>query len=661
MDIVSIKKGLLGCSIVSGSLLFAGAALADISITLTSPSGAVGDVVDVFWDYASESGDNAAGYQFVLEYDPSLVDVTDTSNCDTNADPQVDFTSCDEPDDDGVGTDTVGVQFASFGDPFDNLVTTNWGSISFEILQPGTHTLTFTNASGSDDVGGAVLITGNDPDITGNIVMAPGFSSSPAPDATIDLGESEVGSVSGLSPERITVSEIGDETLDVSAITFGGPNAGDFSSPTAPFMITDGGPDVLVDLSCTPSARGDLTATVELTNNSVNEPAPVYNLTCAGLGPNVVVPAGPVAINGLTIDTNPLTATFDVTNPQDGFTSDAMNVTAAATGDAEITVAPAGPLTIATDGSETFTVSCDNTSAGNFTSTITITWDDPVGGATASDTIEATCDVIDEVAEYESVPAIGSTLDFGAVLNGDTSAPLGVDIGNTDTGGPPNATLTISGANITGADAAVFTLVTDPTGATFAPDTAPDGTPDAEVTCAPTDGFSTFTATLSIESNDPDDSPADYPLTCDGDTDADLASDPEPGTVSLGTIGPGGSADTTITLTNTGTSGDITLDSCTLTADPEITLVSPTAFPVDIAPGASTDIVLNCTPGSPGAFTGTLACEASDVAGTLIPLDYDLVCSGQAVEVPTLSRTGLLAMIMALLAVGFIGFRLRQN
>ena len=189
---------------------------------------------------------------------------------------------------------------------------------------------------------------------------------------------------------------------------------------------------------------------------------------------------------------------------------------------------------------------------------------------------------------------------------------------------------------------------------------APDGTDNAEVTCSPTDGFSTFTATLTISSNDPD-GDATYPLTCDGDTDADLDSDPAPGTVSLGTIGPGGSADTTITLTNTGTSGDITLDSCTLTADPEITLVSPTAFPVAIGPGASTDIVLNCTPGSPGTFTGTLACEASDVAGTLIPLDYDLVCSGQAVEVPTLSRTGMLAMILALMAVGFIGFRLRQN
>jgi len=494
--------------------------------------------------------------------------------------------------------------------------------------------------------------------------MAPGFSSSPAPDATIALGESEVGVVSGLSPQLVTVSEIGDETLDVSAITFGGPNAGDFSTTTAPFMIVDGGSDVVVDFECTPSARGDRTGTVELTNNSVNESTPVYNLTCAGLAPNVAVSSTTITLNGVIGQTNP-TGSINVTNAQDGFTSDANNAVVNTTTDATEISATSDVLddaTISVDEVDSLEYECSTASPGMFTEVFQIDYDDPISGGTASTmAVTVNCEIINEIPEYESDPDPGVTLDFGQVLNGDTSPALGVDIGNTDNDTVPNGTLEITAATITGPDAGVFTLVTDPTSTMIPDDEAPDGVADAEVTCTPTDGFSTFTATLSIESNDPDDSPADYPLTCDGDTDADLVSDPEPGTVSLGTIGPGGSADTTITLTNTGTSGDITLDSCTLTADPEITLVSPTAFPVDIAPGASTDIVLNCTPGSPGAFTGTLACEASDVAGTLIPLDYDLVCSGQAVEVPTLSRTGLLAMIMALLAVGFIGFRLRQN
>jgi len=638
-------------------------------ITVETDAGAVGDIIAIDWDYTAVAADDVSGIQFEIAYDPSNVVVDSLANCLANVPASHGISSCTQPN--GAGNGLIRIILASIssavlvdgdGDPIEYIPM---GQIDFEILQPGSHPLDVVEGapgSGFFDTSAApVAGIFDDGELTGSITGNSGFASTPAPGATIALGESEVGAVSGLSPQNITVSEIGDQTLDVTAIAFAGPDAGDFSTTVAPFMIADGGADAIVDISCTPSSRGNLTATVELTNNSVNAPAPVYDLTCAGLSPNVQVPAGPINFGGLTIDPNPLTATFDVTNPDDGFTSDAMNVTAAAVGDAEITVAPAGPLTIATAATETYTISCDNTAAGTFTSTITITWDDPVSGGTLDDTIDTECVVIDEVAEYESVPPAGSTLNFGAVLNGDISPALGVDIGNSDTDATPNADLTISAATITGPDAAVFTLVTNPTGDVIPAGQAPDGTDNAEVTCSPTDGFSTFTATLTISSNDPG-GDATYPLTCDGDSDAALDSNPPAGgTVSLGIIGPGGSADTTITLTNTGTTDDISLDSCVLTADPEITLVSPVGFPVAIGPGTSTDIVLNCTPGAPGTFTGTLACEATDVQGVLIPLNYDLICSGQAVEVPTLSRLGLLAMIMALMAVGFIGFRLRQN
>jgi len=655
------KKPLIALLAATG-LLVSSHAMADITVTVNNASGNVGGNVVVTHDYSALDADDVGGYQFDLLYDPAALTPIDVSTCASGAPMSHSGSFCTEPG--GAGNGTIRTVIADTAPPTEEISPLNiapMGQYTFQINQPGTHTLTFTNFTGRDITGALVGMSGNDATIDGAIVGDAGFASSPAPGATIALGESEVGTVSGLSPQNITVSEIGDQQLDVTAITFAGPDAADFTTTVAPFSIADGGSDAIVDVSCTPSTRGDLTATVELTNNSVNAPAPVYDLTCAGLSPNVAVPAGPVVINGLTIDPNPLTGTFDVTNLDDGFTSDAQNVTAAAAGDAEITVAPTGPLTIATDGSQTFTASCDNAAAGSFSSTITIAWDDPVSGGMLNDTIDVNCTVIDEVAEYESVPPAGSTLNFGAVLNGDTSAPLGVDIGNSDTDATPNADLTISGATITGPDAAVFTLLTDPTGDVIPAGQAPDGTDNAEVTCSPTDGFSTFTATLTISSNDPD-GDATYPLTCDGDSDAALDSDPPAGgTVNLGIIAPGGAADTTITLTNTGTTDDISLDSCTLTADPEITLVSPASFPVAIAPGASTDIVLSCAPGTPGVFTGTLACEASDVAGTLIPLNYDLVCTGQAVEVPTLSRLGLLAMIMALMAVGFIGFRLRQN
>lgn len=655
------KKPLLALLATAG-LVLSSQAMADITITVNNNAGSVGGNVVVTYDYSALDADDVGGYQFDTLYDPVALTPIDITNCGNNI-PASHGSSCTEPG--GPGNGTIRTLIADFSPPANELTPFNIAPIgqwTFQINQSGVHNLTFSNGVGSDLVGGNVNITGNDATITGTITGAAGYASAPAPGATIALGNGIVGTPSAGSPSNITVSETGDQTLDVTAIAIAGANAADFSTATAPFMIVDGGPAVPVDMSCTASARGARTATVELTNNSINTPNPQYSLTCGGLAPLVQIPAGPVALSALTIGAAPSAPVTITNNNADGFSSIANNLTAVAgAGDTEITVS-GGPTNLAAGGTFDFTVSCDNTApGGSFSRVIDFTWDNPDAAGTNSGSITVNCTITNELAEYESVPAPGTPLNFGAVLNGDTSAPLGVDIGNSDTDAVPNATLTITGATITGPNAAVFNLLTDPTGDTFAPGVAPDGTNDAEVTCSPTDGFSTFTATLTISSNDPD-GDATYPLTCDGDSDAALVSTPPAGgTVSLGIIGPGGSADTTITLTNTGTTDPISLDSCNLTADPEITLVSPVAFPVAIAAGASTDIVLNCTPGSPGTFTGTLSCSASDVQGTIIPLNYDLICSGQAIEVPTLSRSGLLAMILALMAVGFIGFRLRQN
>ncbi len=655
------KKPLLALLATAG-LVLSSQAMADITITVNNASGSVGGTVVVTHDYAALDADDVGGYQFDLLYDPVALTPIDVSTCASGAPATHTGSFCTEPG--GAGNGTVRTVIADTAPPTNEIMPTTFtpmGQYTFQINQPGVHTLTFSNFSGRDITGALVGMSGNNATISGSITGAAGYASTPAPGAAIALGNGIVGTPSAGTPSNITVSEIGDQTLDVTAIAFTGANAADFTTATAPFMIVDGGADVPVDMNCTPSARGARTGTVELTNNSVNDPNPQYSLTCGGLAPLVMVPAGPVQLNGITVDPADPMAMVTITNDNsDGFSSVANNLTAVAgAGDAEITVS-GGPTNLAAGSTFDFTVSCDRTAPGMFTRTIDFTWDNPDAAGTNSGSIQVNCTIINEIAEYESVPAPGSTLNFGAVLNGTTSPTLGVDIGNSDTDTVPNATLNITGATITGPDAAVFTLVTDPTGTMIAPGVGPDGADDAEVTCSPTDGFSTFTATLTISSNDPD-GDATYPLTCDGDTDAALVSDPPPGNVSMGIIGPGGSADTIITLTNTGTTDPISLDSCTLTSDPEITLVSPTVFPVSIAPGTSTDIVLNCTPGSPGTFTGTLSCSASDVQGTMIPLTYDLTCSGQAIEVPTLSRMGLLAMIMALLAVGFIGFRLRQN
>lgn len=652
---VSAKKYF--AALITGGLLMMGTANAQITITVGNQSGAVGATVDVTYDYSAMDADDVGGFQFDLDYDPVALTPTDVSNCGENA-PATHTPSCSEPG--GAGNGTVRAIIADFAPPTDEIMPTAipaFGRFTFMINQPGVHTLTFTGGVGSDINAQPVAINGNNATVTGNIVGAAGYASVPAPGSTIDFGNVEVGASSSMAA-AVTVSETGDQQLDVMAPAFGAGT--DFSSATAAFSIVDGGPSVDVEVSCSPTTRGNLADTVNLNNNSVNAPTPQYDLTCNGTSPNVMVAPTTINLAGVIGQPNP-SDSFTVSNPQDGSTSDALNAMLASAPDApEITISDGlDDATISVDETDTVTVECSTAAPGMFTETITVTWDDPVGPGTQD--VVVNCEIINEIPEYESVPAEGSTLDFGAVLSGVQSAPMGIDIGNTDTDAIPNGTLSITGASIAGPDAGVFTLVTDPTGTMVAANVGPDGTDDAEVTCTPTDTFSTFTATLSITSNDPT-SPHDYPLTCMGDSDAAFDSNPAPGSlVDFGFLLPGMDADRTITLLNSGTVEDLTASNCTLTADPEFTLVSP-AFPATISAGGSLDVVLNCAAGAPGLFTGSLSCDIQDSQGnTVASPNYDLRCTGAAVEVPTLSRFGLIALVMTLMLGGFVAFRLRQN
>lgn len=652
---VSAKKYF--AALIAGGLLTAGVANAQISITVGDEAGAVGGTVTVMFDYAAMDADDVGGFQFDLTYDPVALTPTDVTMCGVNA-PATHSAACTEPGGPGMGT--VRTLIADFIPPTAEimpLAIAPFGQFTFMINQPGVHTLTFTNGVGADVNAANVAINGNNATITGNIVGAAGYASTPAPGATIDFGDVLVGVTSSM-PAAINVTETGDQQLDVMAPAFGAGT--DFASATGAFSIVDGGPAVDVEVSCTPTARGNLADTVNLNNNSVNDPMPQYNLTCNGTSPNVMVAPTTVTLTGIIGQADP-TDSFTVSNPQDGSTSDALNAMLSSAPDApEISIDDGlDDTTISVDETDTVTVSCSTAAPGMFTETITVTWDD-IGGPMTQDVV-VNCEIINEIAEYESIPAEGSTLDFGAVLSGVQSAPLGIDIGNTDTDAIPNGTLSITGATIAGPDAGVFSLDTSPVGTMIPANVGPDGTDDAVLSCTPTDTFSTFNATLTIDSNDPD-TPHVYNLTCMGDSDAAFDSNPVSGsTVDFGFLLPGMDADETIVFSNTGTVEDLTAASCTLTADPEFTLVSP-VFPATIPAGGTLDVVLNCAAGAPGLFTGSLSCDIQNgQAMTVASPVFDLRCTGAAVEVPTLSRFGLIALVMTLMMGGFIAFRLRQN
>jgi hypothetical protein len=117
---------------------------------------------------------------------------------------------------------------------------------------------------------------------------------------------------------------------------------------------------------------------------------------------------------------------------------------------------------------------------------------------------------------YVSDPTPGTTLDFGDVEVGATSAPLGIDIGNQGTGPAPDSDLTIASAV---ADDPAF-VVTVVNAGPFAAGTDPDGTPDIEVSCAPS-AAGPIAGTLHVITNDPAEPPDGfaYPLACNATDD----------------------------------------------------------------------------------------------------------------------------------------------
>jgi hypothetical protein len=108
-------------------------------------------------------------------------------------------------------------------------------------------------------------------------VLVPIFSSSPAPDTVIDLGETVVGTSSS---RNVTLRNSGTADLNVSAP----------SAVAAPFQVSPTSAQTLapaaevnVTLTCTPTAAGTFTTSLSFTSNDPGLPQVNYTLRCTGI------------------------------------------------------------------------------------------------------------------------------------------------------------------------------------------------------------------------------------------------------------------------------------------------------------------------------------------------------------------------------------------
>jgi uncharacterized repeat protein (TIGR01451 family) len=116
-------------------------------------------------------------------------------------------------------------------------------------------------------------------------IPTPAYGSTPAPESQIDLGNALPGAPTSTT---LSIREEGDALLIVSEPQFSGPDAAQFSlgDPAQfPLSITDGAAPVTVELICTPTVAGALSATLTFTTNDPARPSVQYDLVCAGLTP----------------------------------------------------------------------------------------------------------------------------------------------------------------------------------------------------------------------------------------------------------------------------------------------------------------------------------------------------------------------------------------
>jgi len=110
---------------------------------------------------------------------------------------------------------------------------------------------------------------------------AAGYGSTPVQGNSINFGKAVAGQ--GTVSVGIEVFETGNAPLNVGGPLLSGSHPGDFAvTSLLPLTIADGANPQLIELTCTPTALGQRSATLILTTNDPNLPTVSYNLNCNG-------------------------------------------------------------------------------------------------------------------------------------------------------------------------------------------------------------------------------------------------------------------------------------------------------------------------------------------------------------------------------------------
>ena len=401
----------------------------------------------------------------------------------------------------------------------------------------------------------------------------------------------------------LTIDNSGNLPLNVSGLAISGAQANQFSlvsPPATPFDV-GAGMSQNITVRCTPTSNGAKTATLTVTSNATSGSGTV-TLDCTGVDPQISVNPTTLSFADTNVGSQS-TQQFTVTNGAAAnssaltyyFTESGTNP-----GDFSVTInncTQASPCTLIPGNARNHQVTFAPLDLANRSATLTVVHDDQDVGDVAI-SLSGT----GRRPEITLVQPPGASIDFGEVPVGMNSTQSTVTVRNDG-----NANLVIDAVSLAGSDPGEFLISS---GAIPPPSVVvgPGATASWNVRCRPT-SQGIKSASFRIDNNDDQVTPEDpltVSLTCRAVRSALVAS---PSPVEFPDTRVGTSADPiTVTLTNMG--------------DAELTLhgisISSSAFPVpdglpelplDLAAGASTEIVIGFTPTLQTAYTGSITLQ----------------------------------------------------
>ncbi len=444
---------------------------------------------------------------------------------------------------------------------------------------------------------------------------APEFNSVPAP-GTLSLATSQ-----GVAASRIIeLQNVGTADLLVSLTT--APTTPFSASPSSPFPMTIApGTSKTVTVTCNSASAGSFSGQLTLGTNDSDEPAASYPLACAvaSSAPEFVsTPAAPGPLQLTALRGSNASTVLNVSNSG----TSALLVSSISGLVAPLSVSP-GTATIAPGQSQNFTITCSGANAGTFTNNLVVANNDADEGSVGFQVI---CRITTLPPEFDSTPVAGTALVLSALIGQSSTSTLTVR--NLAPSNPSDLNLSYSGMSAPLSTSKSSSVV------------GAGGSDSLIVTCTPTRA-ETINQTLVMVTNDSDENPVSFPVSCSGfqQAGAQFAANYADGdSIFLGTV-KGGTSQVIYRVYNRGFGQDLTVNySMSSSGTNSVTISRSSAV---IPPGSYADARIVCTADNAGFTRGNLSVTSS--TGFHF---YGVFCNN--IEIPVTTTAKRVAIIQAL-------------